>query len=495
MSEESKPEASKKGKGKARSGEGEMSNISNISRELVEQLLRANPSLAGEMQGMDSKKIEEVMRGMSLQDISTGMATGGKNQKDMASYKFWNTQPVPKFGEDEPLPDGPLRENDLARVKTVGAELIEGFEWDTVDLTDDQQVREVYELLTHHYVEDSEAMFRFNYSASFLHWALKAPGWIKNWHVGVRVTSTKKLVAFISGIPVTLRVRENTLQCSEINFLCIHKKLRGKRLAPVLIKEVTRRCNLESVWNAIYTVGVVLPKPISTCRYFHRSLDWLKLYETGFSPLPTTSTKAKQVTKYALSANPSTKGLREMEVKDLDAVHDLFTRYMERFDLVPKFTVEEIGHWLLNGGSKYDERIVWAYVVEEEGKITDFFSFYSLESSVLGKKETIRAAYLFYYASETAFSKSPDAKKELKVRLNALIHDALILAKKFNFDVFNALTLLDNTLFLREQKFGAGDGSLHYYLFNWRTSFINGGIDDKKNVDDENGSGVGVVML
>jgi glycylpeptide N-tetradecanoyltransferase len=140
MSEESKPEASKKGKGKARSGEGEMSNISNISRELVEQLLRANPSLAGEMQGMDSKKIEEVMRGMSLQDISTGMATGGKNQKDMASYKFWNTQPVPKFGEDEPLPDGPLRENDLARVKTVGAELIEGFEWDTVDLTDDQQV-------------------------------------------------------------------------------------------------------------------------------------------------------------------------------------------------------------------------------------------------------------------------------------------------------------------------------------------------------------------
>jgi len=43
-------------------------------------------------------------------------------------------------GEDEPLPDGPLRQNDLAKVKAVGAELIEGFEWDTVDLTDDQQV-------------------------------------------------------------------------------------------------------------------------------------------------------------------------------------------------------------------------------------------------------------------------------------------------------------------------------------------------------------------
>lgn len=33
------------------------------------------------------------------------------------------------------------------------------------------------------------------------------PGYHKEWHVGVRVRSTKKLVAFISGIPTTLVVR------------------------------------------------------------------------------------------------------------------------------------------------------------------------------------------------------------------------------------------------------------------------------------------------
>jgi hypothetical protein len=32
----------------------------------------------------------------------------------------------------------------------------------------------------------------------------------------------------------------------EINFLCVHKRLRSKRLAPVLIKEITRRVNLTS---------------------------------------------------------------------------------------------------------------------------------------------------------------------------------------------------------------------------------------------------------
>lgn len=33
----------------------------------------------------------------------------------------------------------------------------------------------------------------------------------------------------------------------EINFLCVHKKLRSKRLAPVLIKEITRRVNVTNV--------------------------------------------------------------------------------------------------------------------------------------------------------------------------------------------------------------------------------------------------------
>lgn len=32
------------------------------------------------------------------------------------------------------------------------------------------QLQEVYELLMEHYVEDAEAMFRFNYSISFFNW-------------------------------------------------------------------------------------------------------------------------------------------------------------------------------------------------------------------------------------------------------------------------------------------------------------------------------------
>jgi len=196
--------------------------------------------------------------------------------------------------------------------------------------------------------------------------ALLSPGWRAEWHVGVRATKSRKLVAFISGVPVALRVRQKILKATEINFLCIHKKLRSKRLAPVLIKEITRRCYLLGIWQAIYTAGVVLPTPVSTCRYFHRSLDWQKLYDVGFSPLPPNSKPSYQITKYRLPENTSTRGLRPMEVKDIDVVLDLLKRYLARFDMAPVFTKEEVAHWLLHkeDTAGKNQQVVWSYVVE-----------------------------------------------------------------------------------------------------------------------------------
>lgn len=193
---------------------------------------------------------------------------------------------------------------------------------------------------------------------------MMSPGWKKHWWVGVRATQSRKLVAFISGIPMKLRVRENVLDSAEVNFICVHKRLRSKRMAPVLIREVTRRVNLEGIWQAIYTAGVVLPKPVSTCRYFHRALDWQKLYEIGFSPLPANSKPSYQVMKYKLPEKTLVKGLREMKEKDIPAVSKLLHQYMKRYDLAPVYDDTEMKHWFLDTSEAGDERVVYSYVVE-----------------------------------------------------------------------------------------------------------------------------------
>ena len=106
---------------------------------------------------------------------------------------------------------------------------------------------------------------------------------------------------------------------------------------------------------------------------------------------------------------------------------------------------------------------------------------YSLPSTAIqvSPQQVVDAAYLFYYATSDCPTckallpggsnestsqvigwdkESAEERSKLKTRLNSLMSDALVLANKAKFDVFNALTLQDNNLFLEEQKFGPGDG-------------------------------------
>ena len=98
--------------------------------------------------------------------------------------------------------------------------LISDFEWSTLDIDDNLQLDELYKLLYDNYVEDIDATFRFKYSHEFFQWALKPPGWRKDWHVGVRVKSTGKLVAFIAATPVTFKLNKSNkvIDSVEINF-------------------------------------------------------------------------------------------------------------------------------------------------------------------------------------------------------------------------------------------------------------------------------------
>ncbi|XP_075492766.1 glycylpeptide N-tetradecanoyltransferase 1-like isoform X1 [Primulina tabacum] len=376
-------------------------------------------------------------------------------------HKFWETQPVGQFKDlgNTSLPEGPIEQpTPLSEVKQEPYNLPTPYEWITCDIDSEEVCNEVYTLLTNNYVEDDENMFRFNYSKEFLCWALRPPGYFRSWHIGVRVKTSKKLVAFITGIPAKIRVRDTVVLMAEVNFLCVHKKLRSKRLAPVMIKEVTRRIHLENIWQAAYTAGVVLPTPITTCQYWHRSLNPKKLIDVGFSRLGARMTMSRTIKLYKLPDQTSIPGFRKMERHDLPAVTRLLRNYLKQFVVAPDFDENDVEHWMLP-----QENVVDSYLVEspDTHEITDFCSFYTLPSSILGNQNysTLKAAYSYYNVS----TKTP---------LLHLMNDALVVAKKKEFDVFNALDVMQNETFLKELKFGPGDGKLHYYLYNYRLKHV-----------------------
>lgn len=439
------------------------------------------------MSGEQKKSIEDLLNLLAM-----GQSLTEQEKKQMKDHKFWKTQPVPKYDEKIDF-EGPIEIKTADQIPQSPLKLIDGFEWSEINLDDPQELDELYQLLYENYVEDQDATFRFKYSHDFFKWALKPPEFRKIWHLGVRVTDTKKLVAFIAGTPCNLKLTKsgNILKSVEINFLNIHKKLRSKRLAPVLIKEITRRVNQQDIWQALYTGGQYLPSPVATARYEHRPINWSKLYDVGFSQLPPNQTKAKMVSHYALPDEPSLKGFRPMEVQDLDQVFDLLTDFQQKFELIHEFTKPELKHWILG-----DNSVVKSYVVEENGKITDFASYYLLPFTVLDNPDhdELGIAYLYYYAS-SSYTKEPESLEPYKKRLAQLINDLLVTSKQFNVDVFNCLTTQDNPYFIKACKFGNGDGFLNYYLFNYKTFPIHGGINEKTKDVEKVGGGIGVVLL
>uniref|UniRef100_A0A8B9KCF5 Glycylpeptide N-tetradecanoyltransferase n=1 Tax=Astyanax mexicanus TaxID=7994 RepID=A0A8B9KCF5_ASTMX len=409
----------------------------------------------GELDALPEEKQQEIQRALHLFSLGQGPP---KNLQDARkhNFRFWNTQPVPKLDE-EVTTHGPIQ-SEKQSVREESYSLPEGFCWDTLDLGNPEQLGELCTLLNENYTEEDDNTLRSHYSPEFLLWALCPPGWQPDWHCGVRVNSNRKLVGFINAIPATVQIYDTERKMVEVNFLCVHKKLRSKRVAPVLIREISRRIQKQGLFQAVYSASAVLPSPVASCRYWHRSLNPRKLIELNLSSLTRNMTLQRALKLNRLPEATKTSGLRLMALADVPQVQTLLTEYLRGFQLFPILNQEEVQHWFLPR-----DGVVDTYVVEgTDGTITAVMSFYTMSSIVLNHlvHRRLKAAYALY-AVTTA------------TPVQQIMEDILIIAKARGFDVFTALDVLGNKGFLEPLRFTEGDVCMNYYLYNWKCPRIN----------------------
>lgn len=407
------------------------------------------------LDALPEEKQQEIQRALHLFSLGQGPP---KNLQDARkhNFRFWNTQPVPKLDE-EVTTHGPIQ-TEKQSVREESYSLPEGFCWDTLDLGNPEQLGELCTLLNENYTDEDDNTLRSHYSPEFLLWALCPPGWQPDWHCGVRVSSNRKLVGFISAIPATVQIYDMERKMVEVNFLCVHKKLRSKRVAPVLIREISRRIQKQGLFQAVYSASAVLPSPVASCRYWHRSLNPRKLIELNFSSLTRNMTLQRALKLNRLPETTKTPGLRLMALADVPQVHTLLTEYIRGFQLSPILNQEEVQHWFLPR-----DGVVDTYVVEgTDGAITAVMSFYTMSSIVLNHlvHRRLKAAHALY-AVTTA------------TPVQQIMEDILIIAKARGFDVFTALDVLGNKGFLEPLRFTEGDVCMNYYLYNWKCPRIN----------------------
>uniref|UniRef100_A0A3B3UH68 Glycylpeptide N-tetradecanoyltransferase n=1 Tax=Poecilia latipinna TaxID=48699 RepID=A0A3B3UH68_9TELE len=405
----------------------------------------------GQLDSLPEKEQQEIQKALHLFSLGTSLPKTLQQAKNH-TYRFWDTQPVTKLG-DHVTTHGPVEEAD-ASVRSEPCLLPQGFSWDTLDLSSPFVLGELRHLLNENYMEEDDNTIRFNFSPEYLLWALQPPNWLLQWNLGVRVDANKKLVGFIAAVPADVCIYETKKRLVQVRFLCVHKKLRLKRMTPVLIRELTSRVNQQGIYQAVYAAGTVLPTPISSCRYqWHRPLNPRKLMEVNYPGLKQNMNLQRALKFNRLPEVTKIKGLRPMTEADAPRILSLLEKNLSNFHLSPLLSLQEVEHWFLP-----KENVNDTYVVEaDNGALTDMVSFYTVSSRVLNHPvhTDLRAACLLYAVCNAT-------------GVADLMQDTLVLAKAKGFDVFCALDVMDNMSFLEKLKFTISDKSVHYYLYNWK---------------------------
>lgn len=336
------------------------------------------------------------------------------------------------------------------KIKETPLTLPSGYEWCSLDLNDNEILDKCCEFLRNNYVSDGSGTFRFKYSKELIKWATMTPGYKKDWHVGVMANG--KLCGCIFGVPVKIFNGDKVIDTCEINFLCVHKKLRSMRLTPVLIKEVTRRVNLDGVFQAVYTAGIEIPtvERIPT-RYSIRNINIRKLVDVKFMFINEGQMISDVESRMKVPPKVNTIGWREMTSNDVVQVHGLLENYLSKFKLHIRFTLTDVFHTFIPL-----KDVVSSYVVEVNDKITDFASFFHLPSTITGNNryDTLYSAYSYYNVPGS-------------LAAHELMENLIIEANYMSKDAFIALNIMDNEKCFERLNFSVGTAGLNYYLYNF----------------------------
>ena len=98
-------------------------------------------------------------------------------------------------------------------------------------------VSDVQKLLSKYYVEDADGDFRFNLSKEYLTWMLLGPGTDPRCLCGIRESVSGELVAFAATVPISMWDGVKVGRVAYLDYVCVHRKFRGNRLCPFLVRD------------------------------------------------------------------------------------------------------------------------------------------------------------------------------------------------------------------------------------------------------------------
>ena len=356
-------------------------------------------------------------------------------EKDIKKeYKFWETQLVPKFNENNSDKLGPIKSE--IKYEDISKEPIElpekNMEWVLIDINKKGELEKIYNFLIKNYYEVQE--YKEQYSFDFLKWQFSPIENNPHKNILLSIQKKGKIIGFFSGLPLKLSVYGKEILTYNISFLCIDSDYRHKKLAEYMFKEIFRRSYLEKVFQNIFVSKLLIPKPFAECTYYYANVK-------------------DKVKKYKLKKESSDK-FRLMEKKDVKDVYNLISNSQKQFKIYSIFSEEEIEHWFIP-----IKNVIYSFVKEDENNnITDFTSFYVVNALIDNMKE--KWCYIYFNIATSMSSEK-------------LFENALVLAEQSGIDYYIGNSINNYENILKKYKFNSNIededsyGSLKYYFNNF----------------------------
>lgn len=334
---------------------------------------------------------------------------------------FWNTQPV-----DRGSPEGII--DNTKRAPSSPIPLPEGFSW-----TEVSQIPTIVAFLDEFYVEDITSTYRLTYSRGFFEFLFASPAHKPEYSLGLRCGET--LVGYVLAREHTMSLRGDQHGIVSVNFLCLAKEHRNRQLAPLMIKEIRRRANMNGVFQAIFTAEKDYGFGILTAGYYHYPLNGAPLVSGGIID---EIDDARRIPECRIGTRLIT---------DCSVIRDLYDKMCKKFLIHEVF--EEANFQQTFGGKKDVLHTIY------NPETSEFASFYIVFTNCIAHNVIIKRAYLYYWHGSIE-----------------IVKDAISVAHSLGVDMFDLLDVADNSLLVSELPFAEGTGSLKYHVFNIKEEAI-----------------------
>lgn len=352
-------------------------------------------------------------------------------------HAFWRSEPVGLGDENTPI---------SPRIRTEAVPLPPGYRFSVLDTR--TELRMLHELIKHHYVSSKEDDVILTYTEDFLRWQLECPLHKQEYACTLRFAADadtpEEIVGFVLAKEQCVSVRGTVLRLVGINYLCLHAAHRSLGLAPLLIREITRRAHAERITVAIFTGGSPFFFSFARVQYFHRPINVAKLVEANFIP-------AYMCRHGRFRVSAPRRRVRPMQAADVDDMMLVYRKECENYELFEVFDRDAFLHALLPR-----DGVVHTYVAGD-GAAEEFVSFFIANAHYPRTGMCIRTAYLYYYAT-------PDVE--------GLVEDSVGALHALGVDLLNVLALGRNREVVANAAYIGGTGWLSYSFYNFRTSTV-----------------------